>query len=199
MDLLSNAGQAYGLQHYIPSPVYSGDSDSTPVPLDGSLTNGFLDLPLTSMASPEAETLSWAKMSREARYVKLALSQSYSQENPGSIALNGSWYASEVGPGEQYRVKARIETTSNWNSRAEACLFIFGYRYGYLDGSRVTYDLFGQGYSPHPNSVQEVDRVFTVNENYRHITMNPNIFMRGSYGSYDSVAMIISNCTVERV
>ena len=86
----------------------------------------------------------------QGKYAELRSYQSYEVSNPGSMQLNGIWYADEAGPGDQYRIRATVETSSDFSIYGEPGIFVFGYRYGYLDEDRRTYSLWGYRKRPGP-------------------------------------------------
>ena len=72
--------------------------------------------------------------------------------------MNGIFYADQTG---QYRMRATVETSENFSSIGEPGIFVFGYRYGYLDGDRKMYSLWGQG-TCSPNQTITCDTAFWV-------------------------------------
>lgn len=195
-DLLAYQGQAYGLQYEFSSDNWGAINDSSNIPKDTSDKREAGDY--TGLNSQT--NIEFGDDATRGKYAKFSLTQSGWHTNPGAVGLNGFWYAEDTGPDNLYRVTATIETTSNFPINSEVWLDIFGYQYGYLDGSRSDYLLFGNGVRPGPNTTQYVDEVFTVNSFRRHIVMNFNLFSpSGPRSGSETAEMIVSNAKVKRI
>ena len=192
-DLLDYAGQAYGLQYDIYDNGYGGGTADRAVQLDESDRRA-------DGAVSDVGGGSYAIVGEDdqGKYAEIQAYQARLQ-SPGSIALNGIWYADGAGPNVRYRMRATVETNDNFSRYyGEAGVFVFGYRYGYLDGNRKTYCLWGNGDRPGPNQTLTVDETFTVDENYRHIVVNMNSWLPGRYNEYHRAGFKVRNLTIER-
>lgn len=196
-DLLDYAGQAYGLQYNIYDSGYGSSTGNRPVQPDESDRRAEGAVTDVGLVSPWG---SYAIVGQDdqGKYAEVQTYQAR-RTSPGSVGLNGIWYADDVGPNARYRMRATVETFSNFSTGyAEAGVFVFGYRYGYLDGDRQTYCLWGYGDRPGPNETLTVDEVFTVDENYRHIVVNVNSWLPGRSGDYLYAGFRVRNLTIER-
>ena len=198
-DLLDYAGQAYGLQYKIFNDGYGGGSSGL-----GKLTTDMTDRRVDGSLSEIGDVSMWGSYGLvgeddQGKYAELRAYQTYGVGNPGSMQLNGIWYADEAGPSDRYRIRATVETSSDFSIYAEAGIFVFGYRYGYLDGDRRTYSLWGYGERPGPNQTLTVDETFTVDDEYRHIVVNMNCWLPGRYREYDRAKIKIRDLTIEKV
>lgn len=194
-DLLDYSGQSYGLQYDIYADGYGGGPsggqpppDKTDRRADGSLTN----------IGHVGEWGSYARMGEDAqgKYAELHSYQQY-PSGPGTIQLNGNWFASEAGASAQYRMTGIVETNSYFDSTGEVGVYVFGYRYGYLDGDRKIYSTWGYQDKPGPNRTLLVDDTFTVDGNYRHIVVNLNAWLPGR--EFSRAGVKVRNLTIERV
>ena len=198
-DLESYRGQAYGLQYKIFQDGYSGGSSGL-----GQLPKSETDRRYDGMLTEVGSISKWGSYALvgkddQGKYAQIRAYQTYGMSNPGSMQLNGIWFANEAGPGAQYRLRATVETSSDFAANAEAGVYVFGYRYGYLDGDRKTYSLWGYGENPGPNQTLTINETFTVSDDHRHIVVNMSCWLPGRYGDYDRAEIKIRDLTIERV
>ena len=194
-DLLGYAGQAYGLQYKIFNDGYGGGLSGGKLPLDE------IDRRSDGAAMyPGADWASYALVGEDdsGKYAELQVFQA-GERNPGSMAMNGIFFANDVGPSSLYRIRATVETKDDFSPYGEAGVFVFGYRYGYLDGDRVTYSLSGYGERPGPNQTITVDQTFTVDESYRHVVINLSAWLPGAGDSSQRAGFKVRDLTIERV
>ena len=197
-DLEAYRGQAYGLQYKIFNDGYGGGLAGGRLPLDeidrradGLLENvGFVNRSWGSYAILGED--------ERGKYAELQAMQ-YQMESPGAITMNGIWFADEAGPGAEYRLRATVETADNFSGLGEAGVFVFGYRYGYLDGDRRTYCLWGYGDRPGPSQTLSVDETFTVDESHRHVVVNLSSYLGGIYDQTHRANFKVRDLTIERV
>ena len=198
-DLLDYAGQAYGLQYKIFNDGYGGGSSGL-----GQLPPDETDRRVDGSLSEVGAISQWGSYGLvgeddQGKYAELRAYQTYGVGNPGSMQLNGIWYADEAGPGDQYRMRATVETSDDFTIYGEPGIFVFGYRYGYLDGDRRTYSTWGYGERPGPSQTLTVDETFTVNDEYRHVVVNMNCWLPGRSREYDRGAFKIRDLKIEKV
>jgi hypothetical protein len=195
-DLLDYAGQAYGLQYDIYDNGYGGGTADRAVQLDES------DRRADGAVSDVGVVSLWGSYAivgedDQGKYAEIQAYQARLQ-SPGSIGLNGIWYADEAGPNVRYRMRATVETSDDFSTYGEAGVFVFGYKYGYLDGSRKTYSLWGNGERPGPSQTLTVDETFTVGEDCRHIVVNMNSWLPGRWNEYHRAGFKVRNLIIER-
>lgn len=192
-DLEAYRGQAYGLQYKIFQDGWTGGNFAGELPLDES--DKRVDGGHDRLDQIPNGTYALVGEDENGKYAELSLHQTYGRDNPGAVALNGRFYAKETG---SYRMTATVETLSNFSTIGEAGIFVFGYRYGYLDGDRRTYSLWGNGSKPGPNKTISCNTTFWVESNHRHIVVNPNSFMEGRWDS-DRAPFRIRDLKIEKV
>ena len=196
-DLESYRGQAFGLQYKIFNDGYGGGLSGGQLPLDeiDRRSDGMLEG--VGFVSPWG---SYALIGEDegGKYAELQALQ-YQMQSPGAVSMNGIFFADEAGTEADYRLRATVETASNFSSIGEAGIFVFGYRYGYLDGSRRTYCLWGYGERPGPSQTLTVDETFTVDEDYRHIVVNLSSYLGGQYDKLNRANFKVRDLTIERV
>jgi hypothetical protein len=192
-DLLDYAGQAYGLQYKIFQDGWNGGDSAGDLPLDE--TDKRIDGAHDRRDKIPGGTYAILGEDEKGKYAELGLHQTFGRDGPGAVAMNGIFYADQTG---QYRMRATVETLDGFSDIGEPGIFVFGYRYGYLDGDRRAYSLWGQGSRPGPNQTIACDVTFTVQDNYRHVVVNPNCFMEGRWDS-DRAAFKIRDLTIEKV
>lgn len=189
-DLEAYRGQAFGLQYKIFEDGWLGGTFAGDLPLDEvdkRVDGGYDNL----------DTLTYAFVDEDERgkYAELGLFQTYGRQNPGAVSLNGRFYANETG---QYRLRATVETSADFSEIGQAGIFVFGYRYGYLDGDRVSYALWGNGDRPGPNQTLTCNQTFTVEDGYRHIVVSPNVLITGRW-EQDWASFKVRDLTIEKV
>lgn len=192
-DLLDYAGQAYGLQYKIFQDGWNGGNSAGELPLDE--TDKRIDGAYDRRDQVPGGTYAILGEDEQGKYAELGLHQTFGRDNPGAVAMNGRFYADQTG---QYRMRATVETLDGFSEIGEPGIFVFGYRYGYLDGERQAYSLWGQGSRPGPNQTITCDTTFWVQDRYRHVVVNPNCFMEGRWDS-DRAAFKIRDLTIEKV
>ena len=196
-DLEAYRGQAFGLQYKIFNDGYGGGLSGGQLPLDE------IDRRADGLLENVGNVGSWGSYALigeddKGKYAELQAMQ-YKMESPGAISMNGIWFADEVGTEADYRLRATVETASNFSSIGEAGIFVFGYRYGYLDGDRRTYCLWGYGERPGPSQTLTVDETFTVDESHRHIVVNLSSYLGGIYNQTHRANFKVRDLTIERV
>jgi hypothetical protein len=196
-DLLSYAGQAFGLQYKIFNDGYGGGLSGGNLPLDeiDRRADGLLES--VGFVSPSWGSYARLGVDDKGKYAELQAMQ-YKMESPGAMAMNGIFFASEAGPDVRYRLRATVETASNFSSIGEAGIFVFGYRYGYLDGDRRNYSLWGYGERPGPSKTLSVDETFVVEETHRHIVVNLSSYLGGAYNQTNRANFKVRDLTIER-
>ena len=197
-DLEAYRGQAYGLQYKIFNDGYGGGLAGGRLPLDE--IDRRADGRLENVGFGNRSWGSYAILGEDERgkYAELQAMQ-YQMESPGAITMNGIWFADEAGPGAEYRLRATVETADNFSGLGEAGVFVFGYRYGYLDGDRRTYCLWGYGDRPGPSQTLSVDETFTVDESHRHVVVNLSSYLGGIYDQTHRANFKVRDLTIERV
>ena len=198
-DLLSYAGQAYGLQYKVFNDGYSGGLSGGNLPLDeiDRRADGLLE----AVGNVNPSWGSYALVGEDERGKYAELQAMHSQmESPGAMQMNGIFFANEAGPDAQYRLRATVEIADNWPLHdGNANVFVFGYRYGYLDGDRRSYCLWGYNEKPDAGQTLTVDETFTVDESHRHIVVNLQSWLRGRYGELNRANLKVRDLTIERV
>jgi hypothetical protein len=192
-DLLAYQGQAFGLQYKIFEDGWLGGNYAGTLPLDE--TDKRIDGRYSDLDRVPYGTYAIIGEDGAGKYAELGLKQYSYQDTGGAVAMNGRFYASETG---QYRVRATVETLGGFPGTGQANVFVFGYRYGYLDGDRVNYSLWGNGVYPGANQTLYCDQTFTVQQYHRHIVVNPNVLNTGS-GYNESARMRVRDLTIEKV
>jgi hypothetical protein len=198
-DLESYRGQAFGLQYQIFNDGYGGGLSGGNLPLDeiDRRAEGLLE----GVGFVSKSWGSYATLGEDdkGKYAEIQ-AMHYQMESPGAISMNGIWFADEAGPDVQYRLRATVETADNWPMNdGNANVFVFGYRYGYLDGDRRNYLLWGYNEKPDAGQTLTVDETFTVDENYRHIVVNLQSWLKGRYGELNRANLKVRDLTIERV
>jgi len=190
-DLEGYDGMAYGLQYKLDDygwgkhgDVYKLSKENSDKRADGAITN-LLD-----------NDVDWDSDGQRGKYYWLWLDQSSRDRSPGAIAVNGWWYADELG---KYRVKTKLETVDDWEEDAMIYSAVLGYRRGYLDGTRYDYKLNGVGERRQKNTIYEYEDIIDVQPNYRHIVMNFTLFQPGGYGRNAYSHARVHNVTVEKI
>ena len=198
-DLEAYRGQAFGLQYKIFNDGYGGGLSGGQLPLDeiDRRAEGLLQ----GVGNTSSSWGSYATLGEDDRgkYAELQ-AMHYNMESPGSISINGIWFADEVGPSNPYRIRATVEVADNYPlNDGEAGIFVFGYRYGYLSGDRRDYLLWGLGKRPLAGETLTVDETFTVEESHRHIVVNLRSWLKGRYGELNRANFKVRDLTIERV
>ena len=196
-DLEAYRGQAFGLQYKIFNDGYGGGLSGGNLPLDeiDRRADGLLES--VGFVSPSWGSYARLGVDDKGKYAELQAMQ-YKMESPGAMAMNGIFFASEAGPDVRYRLRATVETASNFSSIGEAGIFVFGYRYGYLDGDRRNYSLWGYGERPGPSKTLSVDETFVVEETHRHIVVNLSSYLGGAYNQTNRANFKVRDLTIER-
>ena len=190
-DLEAYRGQAYGLQHQIFNDGWAGGGfGASALPLDQ--TDKRID---GMVASRDGQSYVRLGEDSTGKYADVSVYQSSGSRFPGSVAMNGIFYASEAG---SYRLTAKVETSGEFASTGEAGIFVFGYRYGYLDGDRANYVLWGNGEQPGPNKTLYCNQTFFVKADYRHIVVNVNSWLPGNFGG-NKAKFRVRDLTIEKV
>lgn len=195
-DLEAYRGQAFGLQYQISNDGWTGGSFAGDLPLDevDKRVDGAYD-GLDTLPGGENTTYAFVDKDDRGSYAELSLFQTFGRSDPGAVSLNGRFYATETGT---YRLRATVETLAGFSEIGQAGIFVFGYRYGYLDGDRVPYALWGKDVNPGPNQTLTCNQTFTVDEAHRHIVVNPNVLITGRWEP-DWASMKVRDLTIEKV
>ena len=194
-DLLDYAGAAFGLQHEFKEraagePKWQADGSVYDLPLDqiDRRADGAIRLDTsdaTIWPTPDGT-----------KAVAMRASQRYYDRSPGAIGVNGWFYASEVGSDKLYEADWVLETGDTFPSGSQIWAFVFGYRYGYLDGPRIQYA--GQQIAdPETNKKYPFKKTFSVDKNYRHCLLNFSLWMPG-YGRDQECKGYMHSCTIKR-
>lgn len=190
-DLEGYDGMAYGLQYKLDDygwgkhgDVYKLSKEHSDKRADGAISN-LLD-----------NDVDWDSDGQRGKYYWLWIDQTSRDRSPGAIAVNGWWYADELG---KYRVKTKLETVDDWEEDAMIYSAVLGYRRGYLDGTRYDYKLNGVGERRQKNTIYEYEDIIDVKADYRHIVMNFTLFQPGGYGRNAYSHARVHNVTVEKI
>ncbi|ADD94052.1 hypothetical protein, partial [uncultured phage MedDCM-OCT-S01-C1] len=110
-DLEAYRGQAFGLQYKIFNDGYGGGLSGGQLPLDeiDRRADGAADYPGTDWAS-------YAQVGEDenGKYAEVQVYQA-GEYSPGSVAMNGIWFANDVGPSNLYRMRATVETKDDFS------------------------------------------------------------------------------------
>lgn len=194
-SLLDYAGAAFGFQReYMDrasgEPYWQRHGSIYELPLDRSDRRADYAVDFDSSSAEIRQT----PEGKNAMYLHFV--QGYRDRTPGAVGVNGWFFASEVGTDKPYEADWVIRTGDNTPAGCQLWGMVLGYRYGYLDGTRVEYSWHNIT-NAQPNTEYTWHDEFAINKNYRHCLVNFTLWMPG-YGRVEEMDGWIHSCTVKR-
>ena len=194
-SLIDYAGAAFGFHHEFMGrnpgePYWQKHGSIYELPLDES------DRRADYAVSLDQSVAEFALTPEGKRSIALNMTQESYHRTPGAIGVNGWFYASEVGNENPYEANWTIRTGDRFPTGAEIWGMVLGYRYGYLDGARVTYSWHSIK-NGQPNTEYDWHDEFPIDKNYRHCLVNFSLWMPG-YGRREIMDGYMHSCTVKR-
>lgn len=192
-DLMSYSGAAFGLQKRFMSrkagePYWQRHGSIYEMGLDESDRRADYDVDFD-----RSDSQVWTAPNGEKSIAMKMYQRGY---NAGAVGTNGWWYAEDVGPNNVYECSWVLESGPYVAEDEELWGMLFGYRHGYLDGTRVEYSI-QRVVNPEPNTQYPWSDTFTVDKNYRHCLQNFSIWMKGNGPNVKTNAYFHS-CKIKR-